>query len=503
MVHDETNAEQVLLPDVLAAVPEELRSIIELLVLQLRQGRQENGELRKDNEELRRNSEELRKDNEELRRRLGLDSSNSSKPPSTDGPAERRDRKKKKKRGPTGRTPGGQQGHAGKSRGMFEPGDVDEHIACIPSVCHRCHAALHEMSSSRARRASVWQQVDVRNGRRHTVEYQLYRLRCSCGARTRALLPAGVQRSAFGPGAKAAMVRLTEVGLSRYVVQSLMGELFGIMVSVGALDAICKEAGRALEGPSNEVQERLREETSLHMDETTWWVTGKLHYLWVMASTLGAVFKVASSRARENAADMLGSFKGILVSDRYVVYRLLDPGQRQVCWAHLARDFEGLASRTGYAKSLGEWALRERNALFAAWHTFLDDPEITRAMLRAEVQPIRARLGRLMRIGARRLTGSARGMCKQLLKDWEALFTFIDVEGVEPTNNLAERVIRPAVLWRRRSFGTRSTAGSEFVARLLTASATLKLHSKRALDYLTDLFAALAHGAASPSLLGP
>ena len=489
MVYGKTNAGPVVPKEVLDAVPAGLRPVVELLVDQLRQLRKEN--------------EALRKENDELRRRLGLDSSNSSKPPSTDGPAERRKRIKRRKRGPTGKKPGGQLGHTGVWRAMLEASKVDERMACVPPVCRRCQAPLHAMSCVRARRASVWQQVDIRDGKRHTVEYQMYRLRCGCGARTRGSLPQGVQRSAFGPGAKAVMVRLTSVGLSRYVVQSLMDELLGVKVSIGALDAICKEAARALEMPCNEVQDRLREEPSLHMDETTWWVTGKLHYLWVMVSTLGAVFKIAPTRARDNAAEMLGTFKGILVSDRYVVYRLLDAGQRQVCWAHLARDFEGLASRSGYAKELGEWALRERNALFAAWHTFLDDPEITRAMLRAEVLPIRARLGRLLKIGARRLTGSARGMCKQLLQDWAALFTFIDVEGVEPTNNLAERAVRPAVLWRRRSFGTRSTAGSVFVARILTASMTLKLHSKRALDYLSDLFAAIAHGAVSPSLLGP
>lgn len=496
MVQVKTDAGQVLPPEVLDAVPAGLRPVVELLVEQLCQLRLENEALRKENEA-------LRKVNEELRRRLGLDSSNSSKPPSTDGPAERKGRRKKGKRGPTGKKPGGQFGHPGASRGILDASDVDERVPCVPTVCHRCQAPLHGMACTRSRRVSVWQQVDVRKGKRHTVEYQMVRLRCGCGARTRGSLPAGVQRSAFGPGAKAVMVRLTSVGLSRYVVQSLMDELFGIRVSVGALDAVCKEAGRALGVPTSEVEERLREETSLHMDETTWWVTGKLHYLWVMASTLGAAFKIAPTRARENAAEMLGAFKGILVSDRYVVYRLLEAGQRQVCWAHLARDFEGLASRSGRAKELGEWALRERNALFAAWHTFLDDPEITRAALRTEVQPIRARLGRLLKLGAQSLKGPARGMCKQLLKDWDALFTFIDVEGVEPTNNLAERAIRPAVLWRRRSFGTRSAEGSAFVSRILGASMTLKLHSRRALDYLTDLFTAIAHGAASPSLLGP
>jgi transposase len=489
MVYGKANAGPVVPQEVIDGLPAGLKPVLELLVEQLRQVRQEN--------------EALRKENEELRRRLGLDSSNSSKPPSTDGPAERRERRKKGKRGPTGKKPGGQPGHTGSRRAMLDASDIDERIDCVPSVCRRCHAPLRGMSCARARRASVWQQVDVRAGKRLAVEYRMYRLRCGCGARTRGSLPAGVQRSAFGPGAKAVMVRLTSVGLSRYVVQSLMDEVLGIAVSVGALDAICKEAARALEVPCDEVQDRLREQASVHMDETTWWVTGKLHYLWVMISTLGAVFKIAPTRARDNAAEMLGNFRGILVSDRYVVYRLLDAGQRQVCWAHLARDFEGLASRSGYAKKVGEWALRERNALFAAWHTFLDDPEITRDELRAEVLPIRARLGRLLKIGARRLTGSARGMCRQLLKDWEALFTFIDVEGVEPTNNLAERAVRPAVLWRRRSFGTRSSTGSVFVARILTASMTLKLHSKRALDYLSELFTAIAHGAVSPSLLGP
>src|SRR5204863_5196465 len=198
---------------------------------------------------------------------------------------------------------------------------------------------------------------------------------------------------------------------------------------------------------------------------------------------------------------LLGSdFGGVVGSDRWSAYSRFPADQRAICWAHLKRDFQALVDRGGKAEPIGRWGLAEIERLFARWHRFrageFDRPELQRRLV-----PLQARLGRLLRRGQDNPDRKAAGLCRELRKWWPALWTFARVEGVEPTNNVSERALRPAVLWRKGSYGSDSPAGSRFAERLLTVVATCRQQGRSLLDFLVAAVQATLRGSPSPSLL--
>ncbi len=215
------------------------------------------------------------------------------------------------------------------------------------------------------------------------------------------------------------------------------------------------------------------------------------------------VFSIAKSRGGGVLKGLLGEeFAGIVTSDRWTAYLWLGVLRRQVCWAHLKRDFQGLVDRGGAAKAVGEPALALVARLFAAWHAARDEPAAWASLL-ASMQPIQDEFRTLLETGQRSPSANAAGLCRALLVLWPALWTFVTVPGVEPTNNAAERAIRPAVLWRKQSLGTQTEAGNRFVARMLTVATTCKQQQRGLLDYLTAACTAAHRGQPIPSLLPP
>jgi transposase len=160
-----------------------------------------------------------------------------------------------------------------------------------------------------------------------------------------------------------------------------------------------------------------------------------------------------------------------------------------------------LVDRGGEAGSVGRWGLAEIERLFALWHRFRAG-EFARQDLRRRLVPLQARLGRLLRRGQANPDRKAAALCRELTKWWAALWTFARVEGVEPTNHGAERALRPAVLWRKGSFGSDSEAGSRFAERLLTVVASCRQQGRPLLDFLLAAGAAALRGSRPPSLLG-
>ncbi len=449
--------------------------------------------------ELRRANAALTERVAELEARLKQNSTNSSRPPSADPP----DTPAPPPRPPTGRKRGAQPGHPPHQRQLLGPAEVDQVVAHWPTRCQHCQAALTD-GSARALGEPVRHQVTERPPvRAEVTEHQLQRVRCPrCGGETRAGLPPEVPAGAFGPRLQAAVVLLSgRYRLSRREVAAVCDDLLGAPLAVGSVDALCQATAAALAGPVRELEAAVREAPVAHADETSWTQAGQRQWLWVVTTSLLTVFTIAASRGRGVIHRLLGEdFGGQLVSDRWSAYNWLPPEQRQVCWAHLRRDFLALLNHGPSAAQWGLALLDLTDHVFAVWHQARADPA-ARPWLSETIAPLQAELHTLLEAGPDQHAAKAAGLAPSLLQLWPALWTFVRVPGVEPTNNAAERALRPAVLWRKGSFGTPSDAGNDFVARLLSVAATCRQQQRPLLAYLTAVCTAAHLGHPSPSLL--
>jgi transposase len=334
------------------------------------------------------------------------------------------------------------------------------------------------------------------------IEHQCQRVRCpECGAKQRATLPAEVAGSAFGPRFQAAVVTLSVRNrVSRRDVVELFEQLFRARISAGTVDAIIARAGDALEDPYEDLLRRVRRSKALNMDETGWRLRGSKRALWGAFTDRHAVLRIAADRHEDHARGLLGDSAAIVTSDRWWAYGHLPLARRQVCWAHLRRDFQAHAEGLGAEKEFGEHGLRVCEELFWSWEIYQhtrERKELKRRirLLRRELKPI-----------PRKYSGKAprykytRGIARNLLKVWPALWTFAEKRGVEPTNNHAERALRGAVIYRKLSLGSQSPDGEARIARLLSAHTTCRLQRRSLHEYLTDLLAATARGDPAPLL---
>jgi transposase len=432
----------------------------------------------------------------ELKRCLNRNSRNSSTPPSQDPPGA----PERKRPDPSGRSQGAQLGHRGKGRKLLPVEAVDRVVDHWPARCGcgRCFADADEEAGEPARH----QVTELPEIAVAVIEHRLHRRLCpDCGKATRAELPAGVPAGAFGPRLEAAVATLAVRNrVSRRDTVELMGELFGARLASGTVDAILARTGEALSGPYEDLLARIREAPALNVDETGWKLRGAKRTLWGAVTPTAAVFRIAPDRHEREAAALLGEdFGGIVGSDRWWAYRGFDPDQRQVCWSHLIRDFtahsEGLAAQ----KEFGEAGLDIARRLFAAWDGFQDHGD--RRRLKREVAPLKRELKALLRHGSKgRRNKLTWGFSKNLLKIWPALWTFVEVEGVEPTNNRAERALRGPVIYRKLSLGSQSERGETTTQRLLSASVTCRLQGRSLFGYLADVLGARVRGDPAPLL---
>ena len=424
----------------------------------------------------------------ELEARLNQNSTNSSKPPSTDPPAVKR----APGRPATGKKPGGQPGHPRHERARLAPTRVIDHK---PGRCGGCRGPL-----AGADPAPAWQQVwELPPIRPDVTEHRFHALTCrACGATTRADRPTGL--AGYGPRLQAAVVYLTgSLNASKAQAAEVLGDLLGVPMSPGQVCAIEQRAAAALAGPVAELHAALPGE-HVNMDETGWREAGRTAWLWVAVAASFTVFRVACSRGRAVVTDLLGAgYANVLTTDRWSAYTGVE--RRQVCWAHLRRDFQALIDRDGAARRVGEPLLSLSDLVFHNWKR-IRDGTLTRAtavrrILDWYAPDVRLTLDR----GTRSGSAAARALCRDLLGRWDSLWMFCHVEGVEPTNNAAERALRGAVLWRKRSQGTRTAAGSGYVGLVLSAVATCRQQGRAVLGYLAEAFAALQAGRPAPSLL--
>jgi transposase len=441
----------------------------------------------------------LRREVGELRAQLGRHSGNSSRPPSSDPPW----RPRRLPAPPSGRRPGGQPGHAAHQRAVAPPERVDRIVDHRPVVCARCAAPLPADGASTG--FAAHQVTDLPVARAVVTEHRLHRVVCpACGALARAVLPTTVPSGAFGPGLQATVAVLRgQYHLSQRAVADLCGTVLDAPLAASSVAALCQETAAALAAPVAAAQATLPDAPVANADETRWPrpQAGQTRWLWVVVTGLVTVFVVAASRGNAVIKGLLGEdYQGVLGSDRYSAYAWLNDAYRQVCWAHLIRDFAGLVDRGGGAARVGRAALRLSAQVFALWHQYRDGT-LDRAGLQAAMRPVQDAFATLLTRGSRGDDPRAATLCTSLDRLWPALWTFVDEPGVDPTNNAAERALRPAVLWRKGSYGTQSDAGDRVVERLLTVTATCRQHGRSALAYLTAACAAAQRGLPAPSLL--
>ena len=431
-----------------------------------------------------------------LRERVNRNSRNSSKPPSSDGPAAP---PRPRKRAKSARKRGGQPGHKGTTRKLVSIEQVKDSYDIKPETCRKCGHALEGQDPEPYRH----QVTEIPPVIAEVVEYRLHTLSCpECGTATCAELPPGVPRGAFGPRLQAMVSLLTgRYRLSKRDTAEIMDDFFQADISVGSVCRLERRSSEAISGAVEEAREYVKEQAVVHMDETGWREANERAWLWVAATSLVTVFLIRRSRGGQVAKELLGeTFSGILNSDRWSAYNWLPVSWRQLCWSHLLRDFQAFVERGGESQRIGEAILAQSELMFAWWHR-LRDGTMTRAVFQAKMGPVQKEVGRLLRQRAACAHAKTAGTCRDILKREAALWTFVHVAGVEPTNNLGERQVRHGVLWRKMCFGTQSEAGSRFAERIMTVVATLKQQQRNVLDYLAEACAAANWGRPAPSLL--
>jgi transposase len=440
----------------------------------------ENAELRKEIIKRDHIIELLTKRIEDLERRLNMNSSNSSKPPSSDGL-----KKKTRSRQNSKRKIGGQKGHAGSSRKMLPSEKVDE-LVKVPLVKPVCACGCQKFISKKfSKRHQVWELPKIKP---HITEYLLESARCkSCRKRVSADLPEGVSKTTLGPNAQTWMGLLTGVyRLSRSNAQKFLEEVCGIKRSIGNISATEKSISRNIRPIQKQALDALRRSEVLHMDETGHKRSGVRRQTWVMANKDWSFFSSGSRRNRKVLISLLSKkFAGIVVSDRYAAYNYLSLHQHQYCWAHLYRQIRGLSERTGelglIAKDIFKWMgcifdlNRRRHEVSAQYYSHFIDS---------------------YRNGIKQMLGD-NFLAHPELKSFAHLFWFKEekVWGFEKnsaipmTNNRAERDLRPAVIWRKTSFGTSSHRGDRYAERMLTFSSSIRKQGKSLFGTLNYLIA--------------
>lgn len=427
----------------------------------------------------------------DLERQLALrkqNSTNSSKPPSSDGLAgEPRERGRRKK---SRRKAGGQPGHPGAHRPLVPVEKADEIWSVLPERCQHCgHSLPPQIEQVQTRGEPQRHQVtELPPIQARTIEYQCYRVVCpECGESTRAALPEAA-KGHFGPQLTALIAYLTVVcRMPRRIVDALLAQVLGIDISLGSTQRCWEEASQAVAAPCQELEQQLKDEPVLNVDETGWRTNGAKRFLWAFVAARYVVYTVAPTRGSEVLVHLLGAaFRGILCSDRFSAYLKYHSGKAQFCWAHLKRNLLGIVefTKSSAVERFCRDALAQHARLFRLWHKFRGG-QIDRRQLLLRSIPIQKRIFELAERYLDSPHREVRNLATALFEYNSRLFTFLEHEGVEPTNNSVERALRTGVQWRKICFGNRSAQGELATSRLLTVAETCDLQRLNTLAYLS------------------
>ena len=436
---------------------------------------------------------------------LEKNSTNSSKPPSSDNPCDKKEKSKNENGNDSRkRRPGGQPGHKGTKRQIVPIEEVNDLIHYYPLRCAGCGKELVQgETANEIYEPFRWQVAEIEPITPMVTEHQAHTLLCECGCQTSASLPKEVVKSNFGPRLSSIIAYLAAVlHVSRRGTQEFCQTLLNINIALGSVQNLLEDTSAALESIDIQLRDALPEETVIHSDETGW----RDRWLWIFVGSAFIYFQVAKSRSSKVLVDVLGKvYKGILCVDRWGAYTKYHKGLFKICWAHLKRDFRGIlkigeATESQDAILFAETMEKLRKKLMARWYRYKKGG-ISRAELVKKSRPVRSAIKRSLKQHAGSQERCVRILANKLLKRSNDLFTFIFYDGVDPTNNIAERGIRPAVQWRKICFGNRSDKGAILTSRLLTVTRTCWLQKRNSLEFLVEAVTAYRSCKKAPVLI--
>ena len=430
----------------------------------------------------------------ELKVQRNQNSQNSSRPPSSDGPHVKR----KPPRSSSGRRRGGQPGHPAHHRTLVPVEQVNDVIVCTPTHCRRCGHALQGNDPQPHRH----QVVELPPPLPHVTEYQQQRLVCAhCGIPTSGALPKGIPTTGYGPRFTSIVALCSGAyRMSKRMIAHFSREVWGIPLSLGEVCALEQVVRRAVQEPVDEVRDSIQW-SDTNVDETRWREQHRRVQLWTVVTPQASVYAIRRSRGAKVLHELLGKdYTGTIGSDRAKAYDCYPPRQRQLCWSHLRRDAQAMIDRGGPGRKVGEHLLEHANVLFA-WRRWLREGKWSCSTWQHQMGGLRRSFRLELQWGTRVRCQKTAATCRELLAKERALWTFVRMPDIPETNNVAERVLRHPVQWRKTSYGTASERGSRFVESILTVLATCQRHQQNAFAYLTACCRAYFQTAVPPALI--
>lgn len=394
-----------------------------------------------------------------LEARLNCDSSNSNRPPSTDSAAKKRERRK----------PGAKPGRPGHRQVLLEPTTT---ISLFPEPCGCGHSSVSNLTTYQTHQA-----IELPVIRPVVTHWRLHQGQCgACGKLHKASLPPD-QTTGFGPRLTAFVGEMSGiVNVSRSAVQDLCASVFSIPLSKGAIQKMINRVSEALVPHYEAIGRVARAAPVNHLDETSWLTQGVKHWLWVMTNPLVAYFQIHSPRSQAAFEQLIADWQGTLVSDDYGVYQSWK-GLRQTCLAHLIRTAKGLAEHL--ESGIAAFGRRIRDELQRLCHMSTERPTV------GQWRAWYARFRHLISCATARLD-KAGTFARRLDREQEALWLFLALPGISPTNNAAERAHRFGVIWRKRTRGTYSEKGNRWVERVLSFRQTCRIRGRPTFPLLME-----------------
>jgi len=427
----------------------------------------------------------------ELKARLNKDSTNSSLPPSATHPHAKPIAPKPKSK----RHRGGQPGHDKAERALIPAEDCQAVVPCVPTECRRCGRTLRGVDPEPLRH-QVWELPDIQPV---VTEYQRHRLVCACGCSTCGELPVGVPTGQAGERLIAfAGLLMACFRQSKRRAAQFLSMILNQPASAGWMVLLQNRCSEAARPAYDQIARQLPNQDTLYADESPTKEGSSNAWVWTVVAPTFTLFACRTSRGADVLDELLGNnYAGVIHCDRAKMYWRF--GRLQWCWAHLKRDFQALIDNPCPTKKrLGYDLMRPTQELFALWKRVRDGTLARRAFVQ-RMQPIRQEVEDYLLRGY--FNALTHGVSKELWVHRERLWTFVEVAGVEPTNNAAEQALRHAVIWRKLSFGTQSAAGSRFVERMLTVIETARRAGRNAFAWLTSAVRAHFRREAAPPLL--
>jgi transposase len=403
----------------------------------------------------------------------------------------------------TGGKPGGQLGHPPHLKVLLPPERVQHTVTYLPKQCAHCQRSLPKDAGPNDPAPVRHQVAELPELAAEITEYQGHARVCpGCGKITRAAIPDAIRAHSVGPRLTAALAYLVGChGVSKRGVEEISAAMFQAPIALGTVANLEQETSMALTAAHQEAIQAVRQAPVKYVDETGWKQAGRKRWLWAAATSTVAVFMIDVFRNITALRKLLGPTPGgVLCSDRWRAYDHVEVLRRQVCWAHLKRNWEAMVERGGKAAVIGGSCLRMQRRVFELWHLFRGGG-LSHRQFDDEIAPLMLALLDILHEGRRCRECKTKRFCDRLLSVYPALWTFAVVAEVEPTNNHVERAQRRAVLWRRRSFGSQSASGCRFVERILTVVQTLRLQKRSVLHYLHEAIAAHRSGLQGPTLV--